>query len=544
MTKRLVIALLLAGAASAAFFILRQPGDLAPTGMAGKALVVGVENDLTNLDPAKIVENFTLRIAAQVVEGLVTLDKKNQLAPALVESWTSNADSTEWKLKARSGVQFHPNDCFGAARTREMTAEDIAYSLRRILSQGSPSAFALVGVVEGAPDFNAGKTDSLSGVRVEGDSVFVKLTKPDPAFLYRLASPWFAVVPKEAVDLGPDVFGRTVLVGTGPFQLTSRQDNEVKLVRNNAYWGNVDGNVSELTFRVIKNDAIRLAELRGGKIGLMRLPDTLVGEVAAQKLGPTDTSIRLQPAFEAFTATVHPVFNSHFLGFNYAQVPRPLRIAVSKAIRRAEITTTVTGGLGTPAAGPLPIGLRGYESSPLSDWESLDGAKQELADNPDVPKTLEILVHEKDASEQVAELIQSQLAAVGISATITRLDFNGVIDRVLKNNAQAFMLSFEYVFSTPELILSGFFSPEAIPVPNLFGFKDDRFNALLGDLAKPTPENKPNFDLVRTAENLLVGEAPAAFLFQKRSAVLARAGTEGVWISGNNILPFQDVTTP
>ncbi|HPA16160.1 MAG TPA: ABC transporter substrate-binding protein [Verrucomicrobiae bacterium] len=541
MSKRTLLIAAILSAAVAAFVVLRRP--TAPQGDS-KTLVVGVENDLINLDPAKIVDNFTLRVAAQVVEGLVTLDEKDELAPALIESWIGNADSTEWKLQVRSGVKFHLSDCFGTARTREMTAEDIAYSLRRILSQGSPSAFALVGVVEGAPDFNAGKTDALSGVRVEGDSVVVRLTKPDPAFLYRLTSPWFAVVPREAVNLGPDVFGRTVLVGTGPFQLVSRKDNEVKLFRNPDYWGKADGNVSELAFRVIKNDAIRLAELRGGKIGLMRLPDTLVSEVAVQKPGPSETSIRLQPAFGAFTATVHPVFNSHFLGFNYTQVPRPLRVAVSKAIRRAEIATTVTGGLGTPAAGPLPIGLRGYQPSPLTDWESVDGAKKDLSDNPDVPKTIEILVHEKDASEQVAELIQSQLAAVGITATITRLDFNGVIDRVLKNNAQAFMLSFEYVFSTPELILSGFFSPEAIPVPNLFGFKDDRFNALLGDLAKPTPENKPNFDLVRTAENLLVGESPAAFLFQKRSAVLARAGTAGVWISGNNILPFQDVTIP
>jgi peptide/nickel transport system substrate-binding protein len=541
MNKKSIIILVGLVVAATAFFALRhQPRKLS----TGKTLVVGVENDLVNLDPLKIVDNFTLRVAAQVCEGLVTLDHKNQLVPSLVESWKANSDSSEWRLNVRRGVKFHPNECFGAARTREMTAEDIAYSLRRILSKSSPSAFALAGVVEGSADYQAGKTTDVTGIRVDGTDVVVKLTKPDPGFLYRLTSPWFAVVPKEAVDLGPDVFGRTILVGTGSFQLVSRQDNEVKLVRNKDYWNKADGNVSELTFRVIKNDAIRLAELRGGKIGLMRLPDTLVGEVAAQKPGPDDASIRLQPTFGAFTATVHPVFNSHFLGFNYAKVPRPLRVAVSKAIRRAVIANTVTGGLGTPAAGPLPIGLRGYQPSPLSDWESLDGAKKELADNPDVPKTLEILVHEKDGSEQVAELIQSQLAAVGITATITRLDFNGVIDRVLKNNAQAFMLSFEYVFSTPELILSGFFSPEAIPVPNLFGFKDDRFNALLGDLAKPTSENKPNIDSVRTAENLLVGEAPAAFLFQKRSAVLARAGTEGVWISGNNILPFQDVTIP
>jgi len=541
MNKRIIAILSGVAMAAALFFTLRQRPDSAD---ARKSLVVGVESDVINLDPMKIVENLTLRVAAQVCEGIVTLDKDNRLVPALVESWSANADSSEWKLSVRQGVKFHPNQCFGPAGSREMNAEDVAYSLRRVVSKESPSAFALAGVIEGVADYQSGKTSELSGIRVDGSSVIVKLSKPDPLFLYRLTSPWFAVVPKEAVALGPDVFGRTTLIGTGPFKLASRQDNEVRLTRNPNYWKKSAGNIETLTFRVLKTDAIRLAELRGGKISLMRLPDALVNEVAASKPAPTDSSIRLNPAFGDFSATVHPVFNSHFLGFNYQAVPRALRRAVSKAVRRAELATTITGGLGTPAVGPLPIGLRGYAPTPLADWESAEKANEELAADPAAPRTLEILVHEKDSSEQVAELIQSQLAAVGITATITRLDMNGVIDRVLKNKAQCFVLSFEYVFSTPELILSGFFSPAAIPVPNLFGFKDERFDGLLADLAKPTADGTPNLPVIRQVEDFLVGEAPAVFFYQKRSAVLARKGIEGVWISGNNILPFEDVRVP
>jgi len=541
MKRRAIFILIVVATVAVLFFTLRERHG---NHSGSKSLVVGVENDIVNLDPMKIVDNFTLRVASQVCEGMVTLNRDNQLTPALIESWSANADATEWRLNMRKGVKFHPNECFGPTRSREMTAEDIAYSLRRIVSKGSPSAFALAGVIEGAAEYQGGKATDVSGIRVDGSTVIVKLVKSDPAFLYRLTSPWFAVVPKEAVELGPDAFGRTILIGTGPFKLASRQDNETQLVRNPDYWKKTDGNIANLTFRVLKTDAIRLAELRGTKIDLMRLPDGLVNEVAATKPSPKDSGIVLKPAFGDFSATVYPVFNSYFIGFNYQAVPRSLRRAVSKAVRRAEITATVTGGIGTPSVGPLPIGLRGYTPPPITEWESADEAKKELAGDPNVPRVLEILVHEKESSEQIAELLQSQLAAVGITVKITKLDFNSVIDRVLKNQAQCFVLSFEYVFSTPELILSGFFSPEAIPIPNLFGFKNDQFNSLLSELAKMPADGNPNLPLIRRVEDFLIQEAPAVFLYQKRSAVLARKGITGIWVSGNNILPFEDVSVP
>jgi len=539
MKKLSVIILLVLIVAIGLYFVTRdQPGA---TGTE-HSLIVGVENDLINLDPMKIVDNFTLRVASQVFEGLVALDENGQLTPALIESWSWNDDFTECRLNVRQSVKFHPHECFGQANPREMTAEDVAYSLRRIVAKGSPSAFALVGIIEGAADYQSEKKTEVTGIRVDGASIVVKLVRSDPAFLYRLTSPWFAVVPKEAVDLGPDVFGRSTLIGTGPFALDSRQDNEVRMTRFTDYWQQTDGNVETLVFRVQKNDAIRLAELRGGKLDLMRLPETLVNEVADKKPGKADTAISLRPSFGEFAASVHPVFNSFFLGFNYKAVPRPLRRAVSKAIRRGEIAATTTGGLGTPSVGPLPLGLRAHTSLPPEEWESLSEARAELGTVEEAQRKLEILVHGKDSSEQVAELIQSQLEAVGIAVTITKLDLNGVIDRVLKGQAQSFVLSFEYVFSTPELILSGFFSPSAIPVPNLFGFTDERFDGLLAELERPT--KSPNLPHIRKMEDFLVAEAPAAFLYQKRSAVLAREEIKGVWISGNNILPFKHVIVP
>jgi len=52
----------------------------------GSTLVIGVENDLTSLDPIKSQEPYSLRVIGQIFEGLVTLNAANELEPALAES--------------------------------------------------------------------------------------------------------------------------------------------------------------------------------------------------------------------------------------------------------------------------------------------------------------------------------------------------------------------------------------------------------------------------------------------------------------------------
>ena len=58
--------------------------------------------------------------------------------------------------------------------------------------------------------------------------------------------------------------------GTGPFRLKERQPSmRTVLVRNFNYWGKVDGNVDEVVFTPIGNDATRVAALLSGEIDVM-----------------------------------------------------------------------------------------------------------------------------------------------------------------------------------------------------------------------------------------------------------------------------------
>lgn len=506
-------------------------------------LVVAVEQDIGSLDPIRIVDNFTLRIGAQVFEGLVTLDERGGLRPLLAESWESAEGHALWRFRIRSGVRFHPDPCFGPAGTRELTAEDVAFSLRRMISKESASAFALAPIVEGASAYQRGEAQSVAGIRVSGpQTVEIRLVHPDPHFLHRLTSPWFAVVPPEAVALGPDVFGRSSLPGTGPFRMVSHSDTEVTMERFDGYWRETGGDIPGLVFRTIKNERFRAVEMENGRVDLCRLEGDMASEAAAGGPGP-EGQLPLKPALaRRFGAKIFPALNTHFVGFNTARLPEPLRKAVAATVDREQIARLATGPLGKPNESPLPDAIAPWRHHAGGCAADLDRARALVRLlGPKEKATFELLVHGNDNSERVGELVQAQCAAVGIEVRLAKLDFNAAVERVLKGEADAFVLSFEYVFSSPGLNLATFFAKEAIPMPNLFRYDSAAAAALIGEMRGAG--GAPAGDWAARLERLIIAEAPAAFLFERRTAVAYREDLEAVRVTYNNIIPFEEIRT-
>ena len=504
---------------------------------ASRELVVAVDNDVTTLDPIRSQEPYSLRVIGQIFEGLVTINADNGLEAVLAERWSHNETYDVWTFEIRRGVYFHEDDIFGEQRTREVTAEDVAFSFQRLVSPESYPAFVLADTLAGVSEFQAGETPNVAGIAVVAPhTVEFRLQQPDPTFLHRITSPWFTVFPREAVALGPDVFGRAKAVGTGPFRLVRRTDTEVVLDRNDGYWRPVDGDVERLVFRVIRNEQLRLSELRNGRLGIMALPPALIPAVVdPDRPAGDDEAVALRSDLAgAFEALVFPTFNSHFVGFNCDRLDVHVRRAISLGIDRQEIVSAITRGGATLAAGTVPRGLLGYEPPYEDDVHDLDRAQDELRQSsfrPDLDR-IELLVHEKDSSELLGQLLQAQLARLGIQVTIRQLDYNTVVDRMIQGETEAFVLALEYVFSAPEPILHNIFHSSKIPVPNFWHYSNPRVDAALDGLRAVGDRETAN-RLVRDIERQIINDAPAAFLYQTRHIVLFRTGVTGVAYNGH-----------
>ena len=302
-----------------------------------KSLTIGLETDIVSLDPIKTLDPHVSRVVGQIFEGLVGLDESNQVVPLIAESWKPNDNFDQWRFTLRKGVFFHTNDLFGPAKTRKLTADDVAFSFNRIFSKESMIGFVLDGVIKGGADVKAGKASTLSGVKVVSpNEIEFQLETPDPLFVNRLTSVLLAIVPREASTLAQGEFGVKTTIGTGPFQIDQRTDSEALLSKNSKYWRQTSGNVEKLSFRVIKNDQIRLVELKNKKIDLARIPSALADGVA-EKASTAGSDLKLRSDWQGFQSSIFRTFNVVALGFNSDKMDIHLRRAINFGIKRKDI---------------------------------------------------------------------------------------------------------------------------------------------------------------------------------------------------------------
>jgi len=222
--------------------------------------------DPQTMDPHAVALLYNSRIYTQVYDALINRDEQFRLEPSLALSWQS-LDPSTWRFKLRPGVTFHDGTPF--------TADDAVFSIERALGPTSQRAFQLKGVT------GAKKVDDLT--------IDVQLATPDavlPEKFVGLAIMSKAWCVRHGVEKVQDYNGKqeTFAVrnanGTGPFRL-DRYEPDVRTVlkAHPRWWGRSqpvadkrNGNVDEVSFVSIRQDATRLAALASGEVDLVLDP--------------------------------------------------------------------------------------------------------------------------------------------------------------------------------------------------------------------------------------------------------------------------------
>jgi ABC-type transport system substrate-binding protein len=96
-----------------------------PNAKAGGSIVMTYKDDVATLDPAIGYDWQNWSMIRSLFDGLMDyVPGTTDLRPGLAESYEISEDGLSYTFKLRAGVKFHNG--------REMTAEDVKYSLDRV----------------------------------------------------------------------------------------------------------------------------------------------------------------------------------------------------------------------------------------------------------------------------------------------------------------------------------------------------------------------------------------------------------------------------
>ena len=232
---------------------------LAPGTLPAQTLRWSGQGDPQTMDPHAQNEGLTNSMNQQVYERLVGRDRKLNFVPGLATGWPQTAPLV-WRFKLRPGVKFHDGAPFNA--------DDVVFSVRRATeptSQVSVYANALGEAV---------KVDELT--------VEFRLKAVNPVFLQHVDAVMImnkAWCEKHKVSRPLDYKNREETHasihanGTGPYLLASRAPSiKTTYKRNPAWWSRHEGNVQDIEYTPIGNDATRLAALISGELDFVHDP--------------------------------------------------------------------------------------------------------------------------------------------------------------------------------------------------------------------------------------------------------------------------------
>ena len=312
-----------------------------------KELTWSYSADVTTLDPHALDQTFNLGFLGNIYEGLVERGPDMKLQPALATSWEL-VEPTRWRFKLRKDVYFHEGQHF--------TADDVVFSLKRSLSEGSRIKSSKMAVVTGAE-------------KVDDYTVDVLMSRPDPILINNWSN-WLIISHEWAEAHGIKVdataaemasaYSNTNANGTGPFRIVERQpDNRTVAVPFDKWWGKAEHNLTRVTFRPIESDATRTAALLSGELDL-----AIPVPVQDQK------RIEQAPGVKLLAG---PELRVVFVGMDVSPEPLPgskldknplsnrdVREAVYRAINEDAIARVVMRGQATPTASMVPREFHGF----------------------------------------------------------------------------------------------------------------------------------------------------------------------------------------
>jgi peptide/nickel transport system substrate-binding protein len=372
----------------------------APPAEAQSQLRIGIRDDPDILDPTYSRTYVGTVVMTALCDKLFDFDANLHIVPVLAKSyaWT---DSQTLLIHLRPGVTFQNGEIFDA--------DAVVYTLQRHLTASGSFRRSEIGAMD-----HAEAVDPLT--------VRVVMKQPFSPFVAILTDRAGMMLPPRAAEAGGKDFGLHP-VCAGPFRFVDRvAQDHITLERFAGYWDAARIHYDRVTYRVIPDSSVRLANLQAGALDIAEVApldadivkrDARLTLVTVQSLGYGALTINTG----AFPKAETPL----------GRDPR-VRHAFELSLDRAALSQVVFAGMYVPNAQATSALSPLYDPAIVPPGRDVAKARALLKEaGVTTPLVVPLTVYNTPQGVQTGEVIQSMAAEAGFAVQVNAMEFGAAL---------------------------------------------------------------------------------------------------------------------
>lgn len=481
-----------------------------------------VGTPVQSLDPATAVDQTSITLLANVMEGLYRLDEKNQPQPALAagQPKVSN-DGKTYTIVIRDGAKWSDGT--------PITAEDFVVAWQRVVDPETASPnMELFSTIKNAKEIISGKQPKEKlGVKSNGEqTLIIELEEPTPYFTDLLALTAYFPVQQKAIKENGKNYGtsKKSIETNGAYTLTNLDgvgtSDKWTIAKNEKYWDKKHVSMKKINFQVVKEINTGINLYNDGQ-----LDDTpLAGEYAKQykKDKEYSTTLMANTMFLEMNQT----------GENKLLKNKNVRKAISYAIDRESLVEKLLDNGSIPSVGVVPKKMA-YNPKTKKDFANeklVEFNKKQAStywktakskDKVSEKLELDILVGDGEFEKKAGEFLQGQLEEnlEGLKVNITPVPANVFMERLTKKDFNLSLSGWQADYADPISFLANFETDSPL---NHGGYSNKNYDDLLHVISSK------RWQELKKAEKILIDDMGVVPIFQVGTAKLEKSKIRNV----------------
>jgi peptide/nickel transport system substrate-binding protein len=499
---------------------------------------------IASIDPAFAKNQSIMWAVHQLYNTLVEVDSQLHVVPSLATRWDISEDKKTYTFYLRNDVFFHDDPCFKNSKGRKMIAQDVVYSLQRIVDKKVASPGSWI--------FNK-KVDSLDGFKALNDTVFqLKLTVPYQPILGILSMQYCSIVPEEAVKkYGPDF--RRHAVGTGPFQFIAWEEGQALVMKKNPNYFEQDEAGQQLPYldgikvSFYDSKATEFLLFRQNKLHFINDIDASFKDEVLTKNGSLrkDWQGKIQ-------LNTNPYLNIEYFGILFDSTNdivksspvrlRKVRQAINYGFDRKKMVLYLRNSLGIPAqSGFVPAGLPSFDSVKVKGYNYDPVRARRLLKEGGITegKQMQLKLFTVPIYAEIANYVSRQLEEIGLTVQVEVVQKSLLLEMTSSSKALFFRGSWIADYPDAENYLSVFYSKNPAP-PNYTRYNNPQFDAVFEKAIAETNDSL-RYILYQQADQLIMNDAPVVPLWYDMVVHLVQPQVNGFRPNALNLLELRKV---